>query len=118
MAGAFSPNDPIFWLHHANVDRAWERWQQNRLDQVEGSTREDHYPAANTPAPWNGRPAPMGHYLDDLMWPWVGGEKGYATMEESVADLLPDTRAEPARRVRDVLDPRTLGYAYQEPVNR
>jgi tyrosinase len=117
MAGAFSPNDPIFWLHHANVDRAWERWQQNRLDQVEGSTREDHYPAANTPSPWNGRPAPMGHYLDDLMWPWVGGAKGYATMEESVADLLPDTRDEPARRVRDVLDPQTLGYTYQEPIN-
>ena len=23
MAGAFSPNDPVFWLHHANVDRIW-----------------------------------------------------------------------------------------------
>jgi tyrosinase len=115
MSGAFSPNDPIFWLHHANVDRAWERWQQNRLAQAPGTSREDHYPAANTPNPWNGRPAPMGHYLDDLMWPWVGDAQGYATMAESVADLLPATRDEPARRVRDVLDPQTLGYAYQEP---
>ena len=23
-------NDPIFWLHHANIDRLWNRWlQQN-----------------------------------------------------------------------------------------
>jgi hypothetical protein len=21
-----SPRDPIFWLHHANMDRVWERW--------------------------------------------------------------------------------------------
>jgi hypothetical protein len=23
-----SPNDPVFFLHHANVDRLWESWQQ------------------------------------------------------------------------------------------
>ncbi|KAJ3334729.1 hypothetical protein HDU91_002579, partial [Kappamyces sp. JEL0680] len=23
-----SPNDPIFWLHHRNVDRFWWKWQQ------------------------------------------------------------------------------------------
>ncbi|MBI3640344.1 MAG: tyrosinase family protein [Thaumarchaeota archaeon] len=22
-----SPNDPIFWLHHANIDRLWNEWQ-------------------------------------------------------------------------------------------
>lgn len=24
----FSPADPLFWLHHAEVDRIWHRWQQ------------------------------------------------------------------------------------------
>ena len=24
---AISPNDPMFWLHHANVDRLWSQWQ-------------------------------------------------------------------------------------------
>lgn len=26
MADMVSPNDPIFWLHHANVDRIWVSW--------------------------------------------------------------------------------------------
>jgi tyrosinase len=28
MANMSSPTDPIFWLHHANVDRLWSAWQQ------------------------------------------------------------------------------------------
>lgn len=26
MASFLSPRDPIFWLHHANLDRLWQRW--------------------------------------------------------------------------------------------
>ncbi|KAI8924371.1 hypothetical protein BC831DRAFT_513408 [Entophlyctis helioformis] len=29
MQAMFSPNDPIFWVHHANVDRYWSVWQQS-----------------------------------------------------------------------------------------
>lgn len=36
-----SPNDPVFWLHHANVDRLWSMWQgqdlEGRLTQVWGT---------------------------------------------------------------------------------
>jgi tyrosinase len=28
MLGAASPNDPVFWLHHAFLDLLWDRWQQ------------------------------------------------------------------------------------------
>ncbi|TXS56660.1 tyrosinase family protein [Streptomyces sp. t39] len=28
MMGATSPNDPVFWLHHAFMDLLWVRWQQ------------------------------------------------------------------------------------------
>jgi tyrosinase len=28
MATMQSPTDPIFWLHHANIDRLWSAWQQ------------------------------------------------------------------------------------------
>ena len=26
-----SPNDPMFFLHHAQVDRLWAAWQQDNL---------------------------------------------------------------------------------------
>ena len=25
--------DPIFWLHHANIDRLWEVWRQEQTSQ-------------------------------------------------------------------------------------
>lgn len=28
MDTAASPSDPLFFLHHANIDRLWDRWQQ------------------------------------------------------------------------------------------
>lgn len=28
MATAASPSDPLFWLHHANLDRLWAKWQK------------------------------------------------------------------------------------------
>lgn len=27
MATAHSPSDPLFFLHHANVDRLWAEWE-------------------------------------------------------------------------------------------
>src|SRR5919198_3539715 len=29
MAGPSSPADPVFFLHHANIDRLWARWQSS-----------------------------------------------------------------------------------------
>jgi tyrosinase len=29
MATAASPADPLFWLHHAFIDRLWARWQES-----------------------------------------------------------------------------------------
>jgi tyrosinase len=49
MAGAGSPADPLFWLHHANVDRIWAQWQ---------SEHPKALPANRTmtlqPAQWHG----------------------------------------------------------------
>ncbi len=33
MAGPSSPTDPLFWLHHANIDRIWSNWQQTHKNQ-------------------------------------------------------------------------------------
>ncbi|GLI73314.1 hypothetical protein PoHVEF18_001529 [Penicillium ochrochloron] len=29
MAESFTPNDPLFWLHHAQLDRLWNKWQRH-----------------------------------------------------------------------------------------
>jgi tyrosinase len=53
MGRASAPNDPVFWLMHANIDRLWGEWQR-RYGQV-------YLPIKN---------GPPGHNLDDTMWPY------------------------------------------------
>ncbi|MBE9064276.1 tyrosinase family protein [cf. Phormidesmis sp. LEGE 11477] len=95
-----SPYDPIFWLHHANVDRLWAQWQD------EGHSGEDFYPA---------RDRPFGHNLSDPMWPWDGGLSAPGNYGPEGADLNALYSA-PATskivRAKDVLDFRQLGYTY------
>ncbi len=56
MGPGTSPNDPVFFLHHCNVDRIWSRWEQEHL--------------ASTYMPQTG--GPTGHNWGDLMYPWNG----------------------------------------------
>lgn len=49
-ASQSSPNDPVFWLLHANIDRLWAQWEQ---------THRERFPA--TAAGWTPR---------SKMWPW------------------------------------------------
>lgn len=53
-----APNDPIFFLHHCNVDRIWAQWQSI-------------HPTSSY-LPING--GPEGHNLDDFMFPWNAGK--------------------------------------------
>ncbi|MCW7941221.1 tyrosinase [Streptomyces hygroscopicus] len=62
MATGVSPNDPVFWMHHAYIDRLWAQWQ--RLH-----PRSGYLPLRGTPnvvdldepmKPWNDvRPADL-----------------------------------------------------------
>jgi tyrosinase len=119
MSGGFSPNDPTFWLHHANVDRLWATWQANRLRAVAGSTPGAHWPLPADLSPFDGKPAPPGHRLNDQMWPWVGTAPGYdVDMDPAIQPLLPDFSAAPAVTVNDVLDTEAMdavGYRYAAP---
>lgn len=51
-----SPNDPIFFLHHAYVDKIWELWRKNQEHQ------KYYEPTSN---------GPYGHNLDDPMYPFT-----------------------------------------------
>ena len=127
----FSPMDPIFILNHANVDRLWALWQNN------GHEGAAHYPDQDD---WGGQPAPtpleptrnpipIGHKLNDPMWPWVGTASGYSTNMPALLNITHlaawagDYSAEPARRPVDILDTTNTGipeeaYIYQEPIVR
>lgn len=39
MTAMHSPNDPIFWLHHSNIDRLWWNWQQSGMKPPSSSRR-------------------------------------------------------------------------------
>jgi tyrosinase len=59
-----SPNDPVFWLHHCNIDRLWGDWQRAH------STAAAYLPASG---------ATSGHNLNDTLIfntsppaPWTG----------------------------------------------
>lgn len=67
MGDMSSPNDPVFWLHHCNIDRLWGEWQRGSghdyLPQTGGPTGHNlndamifHDPGA--PAPWPGTQTP------------------------------------------------------------
>lgn len=66
MGPGTSPNDPVFFLHHCNVDRLWWQWQLNFPD-------EGYLPVSG---------GPPGHNLNDQMQPWDA-----ATTPASVLDI-------------------------------
>ena len=104
----FSPNDPLFWVHHAQVDRVWSRWQEKR--RAEGASLISIYPPPNEPSPINGQVPPNGHRRDDFMWPWVGTSPGYSVnASAAVQAMLPSFAGAPTRRIRDVFDLTNLG---------
>jgi tyrosinase len=45
MAGSSSPADPLFFLHHANIDRLWSLWQSAHAEADPPNTSETLEPA-------------------------------------------------------------------------
>jgi tyrosinase len=57
MEPATSPNDPVFFLHHCNVDRLWNLWQTAKA----GGFGKGYVPVSG---------GPVGHNLTDALFPW------------------------------------------------
>ena len=65
--------DPIFWLHHANIDRLWEVWRQNPATHVDP-----------TKPKWTDGPASIGQRA--FVMPIPGG-KTFAYTPGEMSDL-------------------------------
>ena len=76
-----SPNDPVFWLLHAGIDRLWSSWQVAVPDTA-ATGRLTGNLAYATP----GVGTPYGHGRLDPMWPWDNGQSRVAA---DLAALLP-----------------------------
>ena len=69
MSPATSPNDPVFFLNHCNVDRIWEAWMQKN-----GRT---YLPPDSAPADLK------GHRLNDILVSLISG----STKPSAVLDM-------------------------------
>jgi len=57
-------NDPVFFLHHAMIDRLWARWQDAMVNA--GTALEDQYHPTMSEATG----IQLGQRIDEPMWPW------------------------------------------------
>ena len=73
MNSNHSPNDPIFFLHHCQIDRIWARWQRENRKAVQ-------YPAFG--------PFP-GARLEDEMIPWTAASTVGAVRPKDVLNANP-----------------------------
>lgn len=71
-----SPADPLFFLLHTNVDRAWAAWQR-QYDRFDRAQTNDYGFQGSHGA---SSPHPLGNYVDDTMWPWDGLPRSGSTV--------------------------------------
>ncbi len=103
MTQMTSPNDPVFFMHHAQIDRIWAIWQRQQAGVA-------NYNDANISVG-------SGHGPDDNMWPWDGGasatgSSGFNPNPAAAAALLPTEANNDLVTPEDVLDAEILGYTY------
>lgn len=99
-----SPNDPLFWLLHSNVDRLWAEWQNN------GRQGSEFYSEPGEP---------YGHDLNDRMWPWDGGDSIPGSVGSiDIKPYLPLIKPNDILTPNDTLNLSNYHYTYDTLVNK
>jgi hypothetical protein len=100
MLPGSSPNDPIFFLHHANIDRLWSFWQH-----INTGVTFPHTPTTPFYAPTNPLPG----------WPGQSLHQPMVFMDPTVCTTgpWPDPPAQPA----DVVSSYALNYFFGDPLS-
>jgi hypothetical protein len=68
MIPSSAPNDPVFFLHHSNIDRIWAQWQDNNPGQ---QYAPQITPPDELQKPGKNKPPRERIGGDDPMWPWT-----------------------------------------------
>lgn len=93
---ATSPNDPVFWLHHSNVDRVAEQWWKAHKYQY---------------LPLKG--GPRGTNFDDVIWPYqklTNGKMARPTEEFGYRYASSVSSGAPVSRDHGVTMPMSMGH--------
>ena len=98
MSNGNSPADPIFFLHHANIDRIWASWQEKHFrDQ-----NESYLPLV--PIEDNGSII-RGHSVNEYMFPWIENNPNSDGIRSGSVPI------------NKVLNHRELDYNYEKYIN-
>jgi tyrosinase len=89
MLPSTSPNDPVFFLHHSNIDRLWAKWQRA-------------HPSGPLYLPGTPLPEEPGQGVDEPM----------IFYDPALSTTAP--WPEPAAKPSDVIDHHRLGYSYDD----
>lgn len=81
LASAASPRDPLFFLLHANVDRAWAHWQVRYGRHGSNGDLSSYSALGSYPGDSSPRRYRKGSYADDSMWPWSGTRGNNGTQD-------------------------------------
>lgn len=98
MMAMTSPNDPIFFMHHAQIDRLWAIWQQTHPGI--GDYNND------------GIFVGQGHGPTDNMWPWDAGASTPGAGFAAELALTPTEADNDLATPTEVIDIEALGYLY------
>lgn len=101
-----APQDPVFFMLHANVDRLWASWQ-NYWDRFAPKEANSYSPQGMSPDRADG----FGAYAEQTQWPWNGDTQAprppqapygdYPTVKKGY-NVLPKPTSQPT--IEEVID--------------
>lgn len=92
---ATAAQDPIFWLHHANIDRLWWLWAQTHSDPSDTRWAVQTFLVNGMPAFFDARGNPAGSALTCASVQDTAGQLGY-TYDDLTVPPLPVTTVKEA----------------------
>jgi hypothetical protein len=119
---ALAPEDPIFWLHHSNVDRLWADWQHRFPSKILPNLSDESITGPRLPPGGPGRPGRPGRLQSmeqKKVDPWDTALLELRFGDDYKRALIADLKSTDSVRavasqskVQDILNIQILNYSY------